>query len=840
MSSGRLKTFYPLDCRVVLRLAAILTALVLFFPAVSFSSDPEIVSISLNLESKGDFFVLPKEDGDFLIKADDLKSMGFRDPTGLSTMISGESYLSLRSMTGVVHSYNPRTLSLELSAPPHLLGKRTIDFAYQQQDTFYYPEESSAYLNYRLSYSGTDSDFTGFDLSNQFGIRRGKVLFQSDTVFTQNPSGGRFNRLMSNVTIDRRDDLLRTVVGDSRVSSGDLGGNALLGGISISKLYRIDPYFQSYPSINQAGFASSPSEVDIYLNGIKMRTEKLHPGEFELKDFYTSSGAGLVEFVVRDALGKETRITRPFYLSDRLLKKGLHEFSYNLGFIRHNFATSDDRYSKPAFSGFHRYGKSDALTVGMSAEASSDFMNAAPQVTYLLGTAGVVTASVAASAGAAGRNGLAGLAGYEYILRQYNVRALLKGFSRDYAAIGNEASFSRDYYAATGNAAALSTKKSYEMSLGFGAGGPDYGSITLGFALIGRYDRKNQSVISTNYSRKLARNLDMFANLRIAGGYEAENRFSAGISYSIGNDHMISAWADTGKDSDKEIVQIQKNVPLGEGVGYRASFERSASAADAVYSLNPSVQYNGRHGAYSADIRFENNAGSNSAVYQMTAAGALAYVGNTLALTRPINDSFAVVKVGDLEGVLVYQNSQEIGRTDASGKLVVVDLNSFIDNQISINDKDVPLEYSLSTVLKHVSPPLRSGSCLVFQVARQQPIIGRLHLEKDGTTIPLEFLEAKISVDNRVISIPTGKGGEFYLDTSQQAPHPTGTAEPGCSALEEAKKMGPQVQQLNGVIEFNGERYPFSLPLHQSADLYIDLGQVVIKGNPLSIHDQKE
>lgn len=823
MFYGRLKTACSLDSVGFLRLAAIILSVVIFFPAVSSASDPEVIGINLNLEAKGDFFVLRAADGDFFIRAEDLKSMGFRDPTGQPAMIAGELYLSIRSMAGVVYSYNPTTLSLDITAPPIFLAKRTIDFSYQRQETFYYPEESSAYLNYRLSYSGTDSAFKGLDLTNQVGIRWGKVLFQSDAIFSQTPGAGNFNRLLSNFTIDRREDLRRTVIGDFQFSSGNLGGNVILGGVSFAKIHRIDPYFLSYPAVNQTGFLPTPSEVDIYLDGTKIRTEKLPPGEFELKNFYTTSGAGVVEFVIRDPFGKEQRIVRPFYLSDRLLKAGLHEFSYNLGFIRENFASADDRYTKPAFSGFHRYGRSDALTLGISGEASIDFVNVAPHVTTLLGTAGVVNAAIAVSAGATGRNGLAGVAEYGYNKRQYSARALLKGFSRDYATIDNDA-------AASG--------KRYELSLGGGIGTPDYGSFSLDLALVGRYDLKNQSLVTVNYSRRLAKNLDMFASLRITRGDEADNRLFAGINYSLGKDNMVSSWADIGNTSDKVLVQIQKNAPTGEGLGYRTSIERSSSSAGTGYALNPALQYNSRYGIYTADVRGESSAGESAAAYQLTAAGALAHTGDTFAFTRPINDSFAVIKVGDLQGVRVYQNSQEAGRTDASGKLVIVNLNSFIDNQISINDKDIPMEYSLATILKHISPPFRSGSCLLFQVARQQPIIGTLHLDQEGRIIPLEFLEARVVLGNREIVIPTGKGGEFYLDPSQQAPLPAGLVEPGCEAMDGAKEKELKPLQLNGVIEFQGEKYSFSLQLPPSAELFIDLGKVVIKDRPLPVADR--
>ena len=793
-------------------------------PVFSFAADPVVVGINLNFEAKGDFFVLPSDDGDFLVRVEDLKSMGFRAPSGKQTSESGEPYLSLRSIAGVAFNYNQKNLSLEISAAPNLLLKRTIDFSYQKQDTFYYPEESSAFLNYRISHSTLDPANKSLELTNQIGIRTGKLLFQTDSIYSQGSETNHFNRLLTSFTHDRRDELIRTVVGDSQLSSGDLGNTVILGGVSYSKIYRIDPYFMRYPSVNQTGFLPTPSEVDIYLDGTRIRSEKLPPGEFELKNFYATPGAGQVEFVIRDHFGREQRIIRPFYLSERLLKAGLQEFSYNLGFVREGFATTDDRYTKPAFSAFHRYGKSDGLTLGGSAEAISDFVNLSPEVIAMLGTAGVGNAAIAVSAGSAGRNGLAGSAGYGYNKKMFSARALIKGFSKDYTTIGNMNSVN---------------KKKYELSLGGGVGAPQYGSASLELAQTASYDGQSQNSVTLNYSKRLAKRLDFFASFRTVHGDGADNRLFAGVSCSLDNDNVVSSLLDISKTSDKELLQIQKNAPTGEGLGYRASIERVSAADGTLYAVNPAAQYNSRHAIFTADVRGENGTSTSKSTYQIGVAGSLAYVGNTFALGRPINDSFAVVKVGDLKGVRVYQNSQEAGTTDASGKLFVENLNSFIDNQISINDKDIPMEYSLTTVFKHISPPFRSGSCLLFQVTRLQPITGSLHLDRGDKIVPMEFAEARVSLDNREITIPTGKGGEFYLDPGQKFSPQGVPVEPGCAALESSDDKMRTLFRFNAVVEFQGEKYPVSLALPQSDELFIDLGKVVIKDRPLPVKELK-
>ncbi len=229
-----------------------------------------------------------------------------------------------------------------------------------RQPKVYYPRDTSAFFNYRLDYYAGDSfDFNSFNVTNEAGFRTGDILFFSDAFYTKKPDDEKFVRLMTNVTYDYRGGLQRFIAGDFVAFSGDLGSTLTMGGISFSKVYRMDPYLIKNPMLNVSGFVTLPSEVEIYLNGMRLRTERLSPGGFDLRDINYYGGAGLLEVIIRDPFGKEERLNFPFYFTDLLLKKGLHEYSYNLGAIREEFGEESNEYSDVALTAFHRYGFSD-------------------------------------------------------------------------------------------------------------------------------------------------------------------------------------------------------------------------------------------------------------------------------------------------------------------------------------------------------------------------------------------------------------------------------------------------------------------------------------------------
>jgi outer membrane usher protein FimD/PapC len=384
--------------------------------------------------------------------------------------------------------------------------------------------------------------------------------------------------------------------GDLFAASGDLGAGVNLGGVSFSKVFRIDPYFYRYPLASLSGQLSMPSEVEVYLDGMRVRTERLSPGEFELRNLSHSAGASVVTVVVRDPFGTERRIDYPFYFTDALLRKGLHEYSYNAGFLRHEFGAASNRYGDAAFSAFHRYGLTDAVTIGGRSEGGGGAVNIGPEAAVRLGAFGVLSASFSVSRDDRRGEGVAAVVRHVYQGRTLSARMFAAGFSREYAVIGEENGTAR---------------RKIEAGAGFGYGTRRTGSISLDGSVAREY-----------------------------GGPE----------------------------------------------------RRTASAT-------PFFQYNGRYGIYTAVYRADvADGGDTVETTRVTASGGIAYVGGSLGLSRPVADSFGLVRVGGLEGVRVYRNGQEIGRTDGAGKVFVPDLSSYYENQVSIDDRDVPMEYSIPEV----------------------------------------------------------------------------------------------------------------------------------------------
>jgi outer membrane usher protein len=755
-------------------------------------ADVIVVNIILNDEDKGQFFVHLTDDGDYLIRAEDLRSMGFHDPQGNLTDIGGVRHISLRSMKGVSFTYNENNVSLEIIASPGLLPLRKIDLSPEKRPGIYYPKDTGGFLNYGFNYVGDNKiDFQSVNVSNQLGFRYEDLLFLTDSNYSHTTTDEKFVRLMSNITYETRKDLNRWVLGDALAASGILGSSVNLGGLSFSKHYQIDPYFIKQPMVDYTGFATFPTEMNMYIDGARVRSEKLTPGQFDLKNILAFSGAHDMEIVMKDAFGREQRLKYPFYIADTLLKKGLHEFSYNAGFLREDYAAKSNNYGRFAYTGFHRYGITDAITAGFAGEGTSDLYNLGPQITYLIGDLGVVSMSAAGSFGCSDKTGFASSFGYTYQAKEFNARLLANTYTKDYSVI---------------TTLPTDEKTRYELGAGIGYNTRTLGSLSFDFGKIIKYQGSEREAYTVNYTRVLTSNSSIYLSFRHTQDNGSNNQVSLGLTYFPWKDITLSLNLSQDKNTNSESLQIQKNAPTGEGYGYHLSAGRTDAPDNEANYLNPYFQYNGRYGIYSAEYNGQyDNTGTNE-TYQLSASGSMVYVNKTIGLSRPVSDSFGIVKVGDLKDITVYQNNQDMGKTDSRGTIVLPNLVSYIDNSVSINDKEMPINYSLSRSTVYIAPLLRSGTFLKFDTAKIQAVTGRLGIKTDGTIKPIEMKEIAIVIEGKKVLFPTGRDGEFYIENISPGIH-------------------------SATVNYMNRSYIFSLTIPKSDDMIIDLGGVTIEDN---------
>ena len=719
-----------------------------------------VVEIVLNGIAKGEFTVVAAADGDFLLGQSDLAVLGVHGPYGASMPAEGEPHYSLRGLQASEIRFDEARLTLLVTLPPERLPTKSLDLLPSRPQRVLETSDNSAFFNYRALSSGDDrGGRSALSLTTELGVSLGGFLLRSESAHSRGAGPGRDLRYSTNLTHDNRRTLQRWIVGDFTTSSGDLGGVLTLGGLSFSKAYQIDPYFIRQPMAGFTANVPSPAQAEIYVDGVRVRTENLQPGQFELSNLNYYGGQREVSVVLRDQFGGEQRLVYPYYFSDVNLRQGLHEYSYNLGAQRRELGTASNDYGALAFSAFHRYGVNDHLTLGARGEGERGRFNFGPTLALRSDRLGQLSASLSTGRSPSG-SAWAGVARYSYLARRFSGQAELRRYSPHYEAVGQFATPERPRS---------------EISAGASYGLRAIGNLSLDWRRTRQYDGADRRVVSLGYSRNLSGSISLLASASRSWGNlpePADNHVFVALTFNPSRDLSASVFHDQRGDASSDVLQVGNNTPIGEGLGYRLVGERSDDGIGNSYRLAPSLQYNGPHGIYTLDLRSDRPAlGPSQTSYQLGLGGGIALVGGALSFSRPVTDSFGLVDVGDVEGVRVYQSAEQIGRTDSRGRVFLPNLGSYVANRVAIDDRDIPVEYSIENTELNVSPGLRSGALIRFDVKRVQAITGRLVVDVQGKPQAAEYIDLAVTVDGREIPSPTGRDGEFYLENLPPGRH---------------------------------------------------------------------
>jgi outer membrane usher protein len=730
-----------------------------------------VLPLTLNEEPKGDVLAFV-EGNDVLLRVRDLAGAGVTGFAGRRETRDGEEWISLGSLAPAVSfRLDLETVALAATVPPGWLGRHVLDASVGRPADIVFASDTSLFLNYAVN-AQDGKTWNGF---GEAGLSLGGNLVYGAVSRT---SDGGVVRGLTNITRDDRERLRRYVLGDSYASAGGLGGALFLGGISVSRSFDLDPYFSRYPSFALSGAATTPSTVDIYVNGNIVKRQEVGPGLFQISNLLLPAGSGTTRVVVRDAFGQEREVTSGFYASTAVLAKGLSEYTYNLGFARDNLSTASWDYGSLSFLGRHRYGFSDSFTGEMRLEADNHLVSGGPGFAWRL-PVGEVEGYLAVSRDG-GRNGAAASLAYRYIGRPLNWGLAFRALGPHYAFLGLSADQDRPRW---------DTSAFVGIQLGRFAG------VTVQYDGTVPRDAPSSSRLSISNSSGLSRNLSLLVSYaRVFHGPTAGNEAFVGLSCFLGNSTTALASYNHQEGQNTGSLDVQKSLPVGTGFGYRFS----GTVGDGSGQANGQVQYNAPFGHYEASV--SRSGGTTTST--LSASGGIVALGGTVLPTRPVDESFALLRVPGVAGVRGYESNQEIGTTNSRGDLLIPNLIPYYGNRIGIADRDVPMDYEIDAVERTVATPLRGGAVVAFPVRRMTSVTGRVVLVEAGrASVPAYGELTATGPDGKAQVSPVGGDGGFYLENLPAGSHPA-------------------------AVEFKGTVCRFTLVVPVSTSAFVNLGEV--------------
>jgi outer membrane usher protein len=385
------------------------------------------------------------------------------------------------------------------------------------------------------------------------------------------------------------------------------------------------------------------------------------------------------------------------------------------------------------------------FTGGFRIETDGNVFNAGPTADFVLGKVGIFDLSLAGSL-VDKEYGYAGSVGYTFSTRVFNFRLSGKGFTKNYSTL---------------SLAPLEDKPRLESTSGVGFNLGRLGSLSASHSVTSNRIETDTKRTTLFYSKRLSGGLFLNANASRTETEDVVETASVNLSFLLGRGSSGSLNRRIQENRISDTLSLQKNAPTGPGFGYRLlATQEEDDLGESGIDESVSIQYNGPYGVYSTDYRRRDEVDS----YDLNASGAISLIDGSLHLSRPITNSFALVKVGRLENVKVNSNNQYMGKTSSRGKLLVPGLISYSNNKLSIEDRDIPLNYEIGEIEKYVSTPLRAGGIVKFDILKLQGFTGYLFFIQKGERMPAQYAGLEIKTKEKLFETIVGKGGEFYLE----------------------------------------------------------------------------
>lgn len=695
-----------------------------------------VVILEVNGTAGREPVIVRRADDGFHVPAAALAELGVAVDGLGRTGADGVEQLRVGDIPGAETAFDPETQRLRLTLPASAFGAHSLSYGNPAAGAMT-PSGRGVFLNYDLV--ATLGRGGGLGGGLELGAFTGPSFASSTGLIRWDRDGARFVRLDTGWSRDDVDRMTSLRVGDS-ISRGGAGTAPVrFGGVQFGRSFALRPGFVTMPVPRIDGEAALPSVVDLYVNGSLTGSLAIQPGPFRVEDVPIVSGDGTVSAVVRDAAGRETVVTENYYASSALLRAGLSDFSYEIGFLRRGYGVRSASYGPAFVSATHRRGLSDRLTLEAHAAASMSVQQTGAAADLGLPGFGRLGATIAGSRSGHGA-GVSAEVRVEHRRDSFSLAASAGFTSADFAEIGD----------ARERRGASSTVQMF-------AGVPfRFGSFGVAYFL---RDEAGTAFDVEHLGLRGSLPLGGLGTLHLSGrrsfGEDRAVALEARLTVRLGRETSASAELRRRDGVIEALALAQRPVPFGEGFGYRAH----AGFGPDGPGFGAWVQFNGPAGEYRAELA--GRAGEIAA--RGSAAGAIGLLDGEMFVSRPLTQSFAVVTVEGQENVRVYADNHVVGRTDRNGRAIVPRLRAYERNVIRLEYADLPLDADVAQGVREVRPYARGGISVRFSSRRRQGGMVRIEIEGEG---PLPAGSVVRMGGRDFLAAP---GGHVYLEGLEPA-----------------------------------------------------------------------
>lgn len=673
-------------------------------------------------------------DGRLVLPADLWTQARLRPAGEPVTLQDGTRGHVLDAVPGIVYQLDRSRLALDITAPAAAFDSTLLSL--RDSLSAPTPPPLGAYLNHDLSVTRAERASTMYGaLVEGVGFGQWGALVASG-VLRSDGQVHSFTRLDTTWRTDLPGRMETLVVGDTITSGGVWSRPVRYGGVRYARNFNLAPGFVTYPTPSISGSAALPSTVDVLINNQRGARSNVPPGPFQISQVPVVTGAGQMQLMVRDVLGRETVISQSYYIAPLLLAPGLSDFSFEAGSLRKHHGTRSNRYGSAFGAAAYRLGITDALTGEVRVEAERDRSAAGAGVTTTLGDVAVV-ALAAGYAASDGERGGHYVASIQRTTPKGGASIAVDHFDPGHRQLGGGAfeKRPRDQVVAGGG-----------LALGFGiAAGVNHTRQTT-------WEGSRFSMVGANVG--LALPGDLYVSAYATQALNAGRRLAVGLHLILPLAPRQTVAASHSRDATGQAVnavKVTQTAPAGPGWGWRL-----AASDSETQRLQAGTTYNSHHAQFTAEA----NVGRDTRAVRLGANGSVGWMSGLAFASRRIDQgAFAVVHVGDLEGVAVSLSNQVVAVTNSQGLALVTGLLPYQLNQLTLDADLLPFDVEIGGIRETVVPYARSGAFVNFPVKRSRDALVVLQ-QPGGAPVPAG---ARVTVTPGDQGFVVARRGEVYL-----------------------------------------------------------------------------
>ena len=668
------------------------------------------------------------------------------------TLSDGTAAYAVDDITAATHRIDRSALTVRVDAPAgafvnsNLIGQSAATVVLSNS-------EPGVMVNYDLSIlkspdTGNPAAAATLEaiMFNQYGsfVTSGVVRNSPAANLSVGRDAKVISRLDSYWRYDMPDRLQTVVIGDTVGVSGGWSRPARFGGVRWGRDFGMRPGFVTFPQIALTGEAALPSTVEVLVNNARTLSQTVAPGPFSLSNVPLVTGAGELNLVVRDLLGRETVVKQSYYASPRLLAPDINDFSFEAGWLRTGYG-GDSRYTDPFVAGTVRAGLTDRLTGEGRLEVQPNRQAVGLELAGLLGDWAVARIALAASSGhtqGPSERGQLAQAGIERSSAKGGASLQYEYASRGFAPF------------AEGVGTAVPDRRARERWIA-SAGGILAGSVSGGvnFVKQTRWDGEHLTSAGLSLSATIWRGLGI--GVQVNKRFDSSRSWTAGLNVNVSLDQGFTTSVRSNRDASGQIsssVLATQTPPPGPGLGWRAEVSTLPSQM-----ARGGVQYITSQSEFELDVASDRNGRITS---RGGSRGTFGWLAGAPFFSRPVGDgAVAMVEVGGVAGVPVMRAHQVVAVTDSQGRAFIPQLLPWQANQIEIDPSDLPLDVEVNEVVQQVTPHARSGARVTFDIRRTRQALVALQLA-DGQPVPMG---ARVRMLPGGAEFVAGRRGEVWL-----------------------------------------------------------------------------